>query len=149
MKMFYLRPILIVLLLSCSIRLNPPGSANVLPTEADGPRVVLDLPASPAGDPDPRDETSIAVSPINDQMIVGVSKDIVGGGDPQVRGVTRVAYYFSSDGGRTWGNNLLGLETPQKVWGRASDPSVAADLTQVSMYSSLPMEGAPLVILSL
>src|SRR6266404_841198 len=128
MKMFYLRPILIVLLLSCSIRLNPPGSANVLPTEADGPRVVLDLPASPAGDPDPRDETSIAVSPINDQMIVGVSKDIVGGGDPQVRGVTRVAYYFSSDGGRTWGNNLLGLETPQKVWGRASDPSVAADL---------------------
>lgn len=128
MKMFYLRLILIVLLLSCSIRLNPAGSAARLPEEPGGPRLVLDLPASPADDPDPRDETSIAVSPINDQMIVGVSKDIVGGGDPLVRGITRVAYYFSSDGGQTWGNNLLGLETPQKVWGRASDPSVAADL---------------------
>lgn len=128
MKMFYLRLILVVLLLSCSIRLNPPGSAARLPAEPPAPRVVLDLAASPAGDADPRDETSIAVSPINDQLIVGVSKDIVGGGDPLVRGVTRVAYYFSSDGGRTWGNNLLGLETPQKVWGRASDPAVAADL---------------------
>ncbi|HXU34971.1 MAG TPA: sialidase family protein [Blastocatellia bacterium] len=128
MKMFYLRLVLVVLLLSCSIRLNPAGSAARLPEEPGGPRLVLDVPASPAADPDPRDETSIAVSPINDQIIVGVSKDIVGGGDPQVRGVTRVAYYFSSDGGRTWGNNLLGLETPQKVWGRASDPSVAADL---------------------
>jgi hypothetical protein len=57
-----------------------------------------------------------------------VSKDIVGGGDPQVRGITRVAYYFSSDGGHTWGNDLLGLDTPEKTWGRASDPSVAADL---------------------
>lgn len=128
MKMFYLRLILVVLLLSCSIRLNPAGSAARLPAEPGGPHVVLDVPASSAGDPDPRDETSIAVSPINDQIIVGVSKDIVGGGDPQVRGITRVAYYFSSDGGRTWGNDLLGLETPQKVWGRASDPSVAADL---------------------
>lgn len=128
MKMFYLRLVLVALLLSCLIRLNPPGSAARLPEEPGGPRLVFDLPASPAGDPDPRDETSIAVSPINDQVIVGVSKDIVGGGDPQVRGITRVAYYFSSDGGRTWANNLLGLETPQKVWGRASDPSVAADL---------------------
>lgn len=128
MKMFYLRLILIILLLSCSIRLNPAGSAARLPEAPVGPQLVLDLPASPAGDPDPRDETSIAVSPISDQIIVGVSKDIVGGGDPQVRGITRVAYYFSSDGGRTWGNNLLALETPQKVWGRASDPSVAADL---------------------
>jgi hypothetical protein len=128
MKMFCLRLILIVLLLSCSMQLNPPGSAARLPSEPGGPRLVLDLPASPADDPDPRDETSIAVSPLNDQIIVGVSKDIVGGGDPQVRGITRVAYYFSSDGGRTWGNRLLGLETPQKAWGRASDPSVAADL---------------------
>lgn len=128
MKMFYIRLALIVLLLSCSLRLNPPGSANLLFAEPNGPNLTLDLSASPADDPDPRNETSIAVSPRNDQIIVGVSKDIVGGGDPLVRGITRVAYYFSSDGGHTWGNSLLGLETPQKVWGRASDPSVAADL---------------------
>lgn len=128
MKMFYLRLALTVLLLSCLIRLNPPGSANLLLPEANGPSLALDLPVSSADDPDPRDETSIAVSPGNDQIIVGVSKVIVGGGDPQVRGITRVAYYFSSDGGRTWGTSLLGLETPQKAWGRASDPSVAADL---------------------
>lgn len=126
--MFYVRVALILLLLSCSLQLNPAGSANRLLAKPDGPPLAFDLPASPADDPDPRDETSIAVSPRNDQIIVGVSKDIVGGGDPQVRGATRVAYYFSSDGGRTWGNALLGLETPEKSWGRASDPSVAADL---------------------
>lgn len=128
MKMFYLRLAIIILLFSCSIRLNPAGSADRLVAVSDEPRLVYDLAASPEDDPDPRDETSIAVSPRNDQIIVGVSKDIVGGGDPQVRGITRVAYYFSSDGGRTWGNGLLGLETSEKVWGRASDPSVAADL---------------------
>lgn len=126
--MFYVRVVLILLLLSCSQQLNPAGSANRLLAKPDAPALALDLPASPADDPDPRDETSIAVSPRNDQIIVGVSKDIVGGGDPLVRGATRVAYYFSSDGGRTWGNALLGLETPEKTWGRASDPSVAADL---------------------
>jgi hypothetical protein len=128
MKMFYVRVVLIILLLSCSLQINPAGSANRLLVKPDAPALALDLAASPADDPDPRDETSIAVSPRNDQIIVGVSKDIAGGGDPQVRGITRVAYYFSSDGGHTWGNSLLGLETPEKTWGRASDPSVAADL---------------------
>jgi hypothetical protein len=128
MKMFNARLALILLLLSCSIQLNPTGSANRLVAKPAGPVLALDLPASPANDPDPRNETSIAISPLNDQIIVGVSKDLVGSGDPQVRGITRVAYYFSSDGGHTWGNALLGLETPQKAWGRASDPSVAADL---------------------
>ena len=128
MKMFSVRIALVALLLAGIIGLNPPGSANPLLSESSEPVITLDLAASPADDPDPRNETSIAVSPQNDQIIVGVSKDIVGGGDPQVRGATRVAYYFSSDGGRTWGNGLLGLETPEKFWGRASDPSVAADL---------------------
>lgn len=128
MKMSHLRVVLVVLLLACLIRFNPPGSANLLPAGPDATSIALDLGASPADDPDPRNETSIAISPLNDQIIVGVSKDIVGGGDPQVRGITRVAYYFSSDGGHTWGNGFLGLETPQKTWGRASDPSVAADL---------------------
>lgn len=132
MKVFGVRIALLALLIAGLFAgmfpLNPHGSANHLLAEPIEPVVTLDLAASPADDPDPRNETSISVSPQNDQIIVGVSKDIVGGGDPQMRGATRVAYYFSSDGGRTWGNGLLGLETPEKIWGRATDPSVAADL---------------------
>lgn len=86
----------------------------------------IDAPASPADDPDPRNQTSIAVSAASDQIIVGASKVIVGGASGP--GTTRVAHYFSSDGGRTWGSSLLTLETPQKIWQRATDPSVASDM---------------------
>lgn len=96
-------------------------------TKVDAAPSLFEVIASPTDDPDPRDETSIAISPINDQVIVGASKVIQGGGTLG-RGDTLVAYYFSSDGGRSWGTGLIGLETPQKSWGRASDPSVAADL---------------------
>lgn len=89
----------------------------------------IDLRVSPASDQDPRNETSIAVSPFIDQIIVGTSKVIVGGASGV--GTTRIAYYFSSDGGQNWSTSLLGttegIETPQKVWPRASDPSVASD----------------------
>jgi hypothetical protein len=87
----------------------------------------LDLAVSPQADLDPRNETSIAVSPVNPQIIVGASKVIVGGGNG-ISGNTRVAFYNSTDGGRTWATSLLSLETPEKTWGRASDPSVAVDL---------------------
>ncbi|HEY7546091.1 MAG TPA: sialidase family protein [Blastocatellia bacterium] len=92
----------------------------------DDPVSTIDVPASPADDPDPRNQPSIAVSAINDQIIVGASKVIVGGATGP--GTTRVAHYFSSDGGRTWGSSLLTLETPQKTWQRATDPSVASDM---------------------
>src|SRR5213078_356586 len=83
--------------------------------------VLLETTVSPLSDPDPRDDTSIAVSPKSDQVIVGTSKVIQGGGTVgQVN--SRVAYYFSSNAGGTWGNGLIGLETPQKTWGRAIDP---------------------------
>src|SRR5439155_7705568 len=73
------------------------------------------------------DDTSIAGSQKSDQVIVGTSKVIQGGGTAgQVN--SRVAYYFSSNAGGTWGNGLIGLETPQKTWGRAIDPSVVSDL---------------------
>ena len=89
--------------------------------------VLLETTVSPLSDPDPRDDTSIAVSPKSDQVIVGTSKVIQGGGTAgQVN--SRVAYYFSSNAGGTWGNGLIGLETPQKTWGRAIDPSVVSDL---------------------
>jgi hypothetical protein len=97
-------------------------------TRADSP-TVTEVVVSSISDPDPRDETPIAVSPKNDQVIVGASKVIQGGGTAaNGQGRTLVAYYFSSDGGSTWGNGLIGLDTPQKTWGRESDPSVAADL---------------------
>ncbi|MEW6209515.1 MAG: sialidase family protein [Acidobacteriota bacterium] len=85
----------------------------------------IDAPASPTDDPDPRNQPSIAVSAVNDQIIVGASKVIVGGASSA--GATRVAHYFSSDGGRTWASSLLTLDTPQKTWQRATDPSVASD----------------------
>lgn len=86
----------------------------------------IDAPASPTDDPDPRNQTSIAVSAANDQIIVGASKVIVGGAS--TTGATRVAHYFSSDGGRTWASSLLALDTPQKMWQRATDPSVVSDM---------------------
>src|SRR6185295_18251807 len=92
-----------------------------------GEPTLFELPVIPSpGNTDPRDETSIAVSPKNDQIIVGASKLIDGGGAAG-RGNTRVAYYYSANGGLSWGNSVLTLETPEKTWGRASDPSVAAD----------------------
>jgi hypothetical protein len=96
-------------------------------TRADAGPSLFEVTVSPGSDPDPRDETSIAVSPRNDQVIVGASKVIQGGGTSG-RGDTLVSYYFSSDGGRSWGTGLIGLETPEKTWGRATDPSVASDL---------------------
>jgi len=105
------------------------GMASGLGVLASGPTSSFEVPVIPSlENPDPRDETSITVSPQNDQLIVGASKITVGGGGAAGKGDTRVAYYFSSNGGHTWGNGLLTLETPQKVWCRASSPSVAADL---------------------
>lgn len=79
-----------------------------------------------APDADPRNEPSISVSRTNPQVLVGASKWIDGGASGS--GNTRVQYYYSSNGGQTWGTAAIPLETPQKTWGRMSDPSVACDL---------------------
>jgi hypothetical protein len=117
---------LILLLLCCLQSSSAPGSAHSFVTRLQGPTFVIETSVTSSGI-DPRNETSIAVSTKNDQIIVGASKLIDGGGG-NPKGNTRVAYYYSSDGGRTWGADVLTLETPQKTWGRASDPSVVADL---------------------
>ena len=52
-----------------------------------------DLPVINATQSDPRDETTIAVSRTNPQIIVGASKWIEGGGSASKSGNTRVAYY--------------------------------------------------------
>ena len=103
------------------------STGTVNSAAAVGPSASFELPVIPSLESvDPRNETAIAVSPQNDQIIVGASKVIVGGASG--RGDTRVAYYFSTNGGRDWGNGVLTLETAEKTWGRASDPSVAVDL---------------------
>src|SRR5262245_39737601 len=115
---------LLVLVLICALLISPGWLSGSNSPRADSPAVLFNSLVSPSADPDPRDETSIAVNPQDDQIIVGASKVIIGGGTAG-HGATRIAYYYSSDGGRTWGTGLLTLETPEKAWGRASDPSVA------------------------
>ena len=119
------KPIVISILIIAALICQAWYRGSLARAEA-GPSL-FEVTVSPGADPDPRDETSIAVSPRNDQVIVGASKVIQGGGTSG-RGDTLVSYYFSSDGGRSWGTGLIGLETPEKTWGRASDPSVASDL---------------------
>src|SRR5437868_14045554 len=87
---------------------------------------VTDSPVISSPQADPRNETAIIVSRTNPQVIVGASKWIEGGASGS--GSSRAAYYFSSDGGHTWGNGVLPLETPQKTWSRAVNPSIASDL---------------------
>src|SRR4030095_11669625 len=105
---------LVVALFAGSVLLNSFFSrADAIPS-------IFEIIASPPADPDPRDETSIAISPRNDQIIVGASKVIRGGGTAG-RGDTLVDYYYSADGGRSWGTGQIGLETAEKTWGRATD----------------------------
>jgi hypothetical protein len=126
-RMSHTKAALIQLISFCLLATATSSLANHSTTRVEAPTHVVELPVTTNG-LDPRNEPSVAVSLKNDQIIVGASKLVEGGGSGTGRGNTRVAYYFSSDGGRTWGNGLLGLETPQKSWGRASDPSVVADL---------------------
>lgn len=119
------RAVIVILLSLCLVGTCLSTSASHSPVRVDVAPVVSDLSVIPNLQDDPRDETSIAISRRNPQIVVGASKWIDGGGSG--RGNTRVTYYYSSNGGQTWGNGVLGLETPQKTWGRASDPSVAAD----------------------
>jgi len=104
------------------------------------PVVRPDILVSPLGDPGPRNGPSIAVSPVNSQIIVGASKAISGVGSSSTSGFTLVSYYHSSDGGNTWGSSLLGLETPQKTFGRATHPSVAVDLNGVFYLGVLMLD---------
>lgn len=130
----------ILLLLCCLLVGGKLSSAHRFTAGLEGPAIRVEAPVITSGN-DPRNETSIAVGTKNDQIIVGASKLIDGGGS-NPRGNTRVAYYYSSDGGRTWGNNVLGLETPQKTWGRASDPSVVSDLDGNFYLCALMLDNA-------
>jgi hypothetical protein len=139
--MSHTKAALIQLISFCLLATATPGSANHSKIRVEAPTSVVEV-SVPTSGPDPRNETSIAVSLKNDQIIVGVSKLIDGGGGVTGRGNTRVAYYYSSDGGRTWGNGVLGLETPEKTWGRASDPSIVSDLDGSFYLCALMLDNA-------
>jgi hypothetical protein len=113
----------ILLVLSHALLLHSTSSSS---PSAQNVTVINDVRVSTAGDPDPRNETSIAVSATNPLVIAGASKVILGGAAGA--GATRVSYYSSSDGGLTWATALLPLATPEKTFSRASDPSVVANL---------------------
>src|SRR5581483_2527375 len=102
-----------------SMLVTPPAQAQSAPT-------VIDAPVISSMQADPRDEPTIAVSRTNPQVIVGASKWVEGGASGN--GNARVAYYYSSDSGHTWGTGVLPLETPQKTWSRAASASIASDL---------------------
>src|SRR5215469_4328617 len=97
-------------------------------SQASGPgasSLPLDVQVSPLSDPDPHDQPRIAVSPIDDRVVVAVSNVVVGGAAGS--GTGRVAYYYSSDGGVTWRSALLSLQTSDKTFDLAYDPAIASD----------------------
>jgi hypothetical protein len=121
------------------------GSSWLAPAPQAQLAFTLDLRVSPASDQDPRNETSVAVNPLNDQIIVGASKVILGGASGV--GTTRISFYSSSDGGLNWSTSLLGItdgiQTPQKTWPRSSDPSVASDTDGNFYLMALMLDNPP------
>ena len=102
--------------------------------------VVTDSPVISASQADPRDEPAIAVSRTNPQIIVGTSKWIEGGASGS--GNARIAYYYSSDGGHTWGAGVLPLDTSQKTWSRAASATIASDLDGTFYLSVLMLDNS-------
>jgi hypothetical protein len=107
-------------------QLRDPARLMAIPRAVAVSSQIIDQLISDPNDPNPRNNSSIAVSARNERIIAGVSKVIIGGG-LSLPGESRVSYYFSSDGGSTWGAGLIPLETSQKTWSRMADPSIASD----------------------
>ena len=122
--MLIVRSAIIALLVFCLTS----GSANRAWVLFEEPPVVTEAPMLSALQSEPRNEPSIAVSRTNAQTIVATSKWFDTTDQPAGRANNRVVYYHSSNGGQTWATSVLGLETPQKTWSRASGASVVSDL---------------------
>jgi hypothetical protein len=121
-----LQPALIALSYQSGTALTP--SANTL--------------VSPSINPDPHDEPSIAISQVNSNIIVAASNVIAGGAANPFSGTNQVAYYFSSDGGATWGAGLLSLQAPEETFAIASHPFVASDSQGNFYVAALLNQGA-------
>jgi hypothetical protein len=126
--MLIVRSAIIALLIFCLTGLCPLSSANRARVLFQDPPVVTTAPVLSALQSEPRNEPSIAVSRTNAQIIVATSKWFDTTDQPAGRANNRVVYYHSSNGGQTWATSVLGLETPQKTWSRASSASVVSDL---------------------
>src|SRR5262245_26750755 len=109
--MLFRKLAVVSLVVFLSVQLRFAGAATQSTAHDLSAAAPTDVIASPALDPDPRDETSIAVSPVNNQIVVGASKVLVGAGSAPpgtiASGAVRVAYYYSSDGGATFGSSIL------------------------------------------
>ncbi|MFL6274631.1 MAG: sialidase family protein [Blastocatellia bacterium] len=116
-----------------SMSVTPAAQTQSAPTVTDSP-VISSMQA------DPRDEPAIAVSRTNPQVIVGASKWVEGGASGN--GNARVAYYYSSDSGHTWGTGVLPLETPQKTWSRAASATIASDLNGTFYLCALMLDNS-------
>ena len=64
-----------------------------------------------------QNESSIAISPLNPNLMIGSAVDYRGGSSTWA--------YYSTDGGRTWYNVTLGTARPG--WTSSNDPSVCFD----------------------
>jgi hypothetical protein len=64
-----------------------------------------------------QNESSIAISPLNPNLIIGSAVDY--------RGASSTWAYYSTDAGRTWSNVSLGTARPG--WASTNDPSVCFD----------------------
>lgn len=140
-NMLNLKTTIIAIIIICLAQISPALRASLLTSDVARQAADVETLVSLASDPDPRNETSIAVSAVDDQIIVGTSKVFVGGGTAS-SGATRIAYYFSSDGGRSWGSALLGLATPQKTWSRSTRAAIASDLDGNFYLSAVMLDNA-------
>lgn len=77
-----------------------------------------------------QNESSIAVSPLDPDFLIGSAVDYRQNGDTWI--------YISRDGGKTWENRSLGKPFP--TWRSTNDPSVAFDRegTAYLMYGAFP-----------
>ncbi len=126
--MLIVRSAIIALLVFCLMGICPLSSANRARVLFEVPPVVTEASLLSALQSEPRNEPSIAISRTNAQVIVATSKWFDTTDQPAGRANNRTVYYHSSDGGSTWGTSVLGLETPQRTWSRASGATVVSDL---------------------
>ncbi len=78
----------------------------------------------------PQNEPSISVNPLNQSNLIASSRDFS-------LGFRQCRYYYSQDGGQTWGNNLVPMSGSLLPFIWCSDPSVGFDGLGNAYYAAL------------